>query len=75
MSRVKIVDSVYRLKNDYELKFPNMDIISLKGGQEFHIVADVLYMSGYPLPAGLQTLMIDWIANNPVLFIGDNRSW
>ena len=33
MSRVKIVDSVYRLKNDYDLKFPNMDNISLKGGQ------------------------------------------
>ena len=75
MSRVKVVDSVYRLKNDYELKFPNMDNISLKGGQEFHIVADVLYMGGYPLPAGLQTPIIDWIMNNPALFIGDNRSW
>jgi len=75
MSRVKIVDSVYRLKNDYELKFPNMDNISLKGGQEFHIVVDMLYMGGYPLPAGLQNLMIDWIMNNPSLFIGDNRSW
>lgn len=75
MSRVKVVDSVYRLKNDYTLKFPNMDDISLNGGQEFHIVADVLYMGGYPLPAGLQTAMIDWIMNNPALFIGDNRSW
>lgn len=75
MSRVKVVDSVYRLKNDYELKFPNIDNISLKGGQEFHIVADVLYMHGYPLEAGLQTPMIDWIMNNPSLFIGDNRSW
>jgi hypothetical protein len=75
MSRVKIVDSVYRLKNDYELRVPNADTINLKGGQEFHIVADVLYMGGYPLPAGLQDFMINWITSNPALFIGDNRSW
>ena len=75
MSKVKIVDSVFRLKNNYELKLPNMDNISLKGGQMFHIVTDVLYMDGYPLPASLQQPMIDWIINNPALFIGDNRLW
>ena len=75
MSRVKVVDSVYRLKNDCTLNIPNTDIINFKGGQEFHIVADVLYMGGYPLPIGLQDYMINWINTNPSLFISDNRSW
>lgn len=75
MSRVKINDNVYRLKNDCTLNIPNMDVINFKGAQEFHIVADVLYMGGYPLPIGLQEYLINWINTNPSLFISDNRGW
>jgi hypothetical protein len=75
MSKVKIVDRVFRLKNNFDLKIPNGDTINLKGGSELHIVTDVLYMNGYPLPIGLQDYMINWIINNPNLFINDNRVW
>ena len=75
MSRVKINDNVYRLKNDCTLTIPNLDTINFKGAQEFHIVADVLYMGGFPLPIGLQEYLINWINTNPSLFISDNRGW
>jgi hypothetical protein len=75
MSRVKINDNVYRLKNDCTLNIPNLDTINFKGAQEFHIVADVLYMGGFPLPIGLQDYLINWINTNPSLFISDNRGW
>lgn len=76
MSKVKINDKVLRLKNDFNLSLPNTnDVFNFKGGQEFHIVADVLYMGGYPLPMGLQNFLIGWINDNPNLFVNDTRNW
>lgn len=74
MSRAKISDCVYRLKQSFVFDL-GPEPINLVSGQEFHIVQDVLYMNGYPVPTGLQKLMIDWITNNKQLFMLDNRNW
>jgi hypothetical protein len=74
MSKVKIVDCVFRLKKDFLFNL-SVQPINLVSGQEFHIVQDVLYMNGYPVPMDMQHLMIDWVLNNKELFTTDNRNW
>jgi hypothetical protein len=73
MAKVKITNRVFRLKHKKAIEAPNGDMLSFKAGEEFHIVADVLYMSGYLVPAGLQTFLINWIMNNKFLFVEDTR--
>lgn len=76
MNKIKINDKVLRLKNNYTLKLPNQKLeFDFKGGQEFHIVSDVVYMSGYPVPIELQHIMMNWIMQNPNLFVDDTRIW
>lgn len=74
MPKVKITNKVFRLKHKKELKLPNSnEVLKFRAGEEFHIVADVLYMGGYLVPAGLQTFLINWILNNLFLFVEDTR--
>lgn len=42
--------------------------LSFDAGTEFHIVADVVYMQGFPVPPALQTKFYSWIVDNPKLF-------
>lgn len=42
--------------------------MSFPTGTEFHIVSDVVYMKGFPLPPDLQSLVYNWIVANPKLF-------
>jgi len=74
MSKVKINDCVFRLNQNHQLKI-GTDIINLETNQEFHIVSDVVYMNGYPIPYAMQRFFIDWILNNKELFNLDNRTW
>lgn len=57
-------NKILLLKKDSKL--PNG--LDFKKGTEFHIVMDVLYMQGFPVPQSLQTTIIAWINNNPNLF-------
>lgn len=76
MGNVKIINKVFRLKFEQKLyhKASNTTL-ELRNGEEFHIVLDVLYMSGYPVPIGLQKFLIDWINDNPSLFVNDTRNF
>jgi hypothetical protein len=73
MAKVKITNKVFRLKHKKEITAPNGDMLKFKSGEEFHIVADVLYMNGYLIPSGLQTFLINWVTNNKILFVEDTR--
>ena len=74
MSRVNIENRDYRLKNGKKTKKSGInETFDFKNGQEFHIVADVVYMGGFPLPPGMQKPFIDWILKNKNLFVGDTR--
>jgi len=67
---------VFRLKHGKETMVPGVsDVLSLKDGEEFHIVADMMYMSGFPLPPGLQKPIMDWVLGNPILFVEDTRNF
>lgn len=73
MANVKISNIVYRLKHDNTVEIASSQPLIFKGGAEFHIVADVIYMGGYPLPIGLQNFLINWVTSNPNLFVQDTR--
>lgn len=74
MARVNIVNRVFRLKRPHTLTSPSLpNPLNFKGGDEFHIVADVVYMGGFPLPANLQKFITDWIMGNQHLFVEDTR--
>jgi len=76
MSRVKYVNKVFRLLKVIEVSFKGIpEPLKFKSGEEFHIVADVLYMNGFPLPAMFQAPIINWIESNPRLFIDDTRKF
>ncbi len=71
-----IINKVFRLKNDLDLNLDGYkQMLNFKGGQEFHIVNNILYMNAHPLPAELQNKLIKWIKENPVLFIDDTRKF
>jgi hypothetical protein len=57
-NKILLLKQEATLKNG--LKFP--------ARTEFHIVMDVVYMQGFPLPANLQATLYNWIAENPRLF-------
>ena len=62
----------------YRLKHPQKDLqygLTFKGGEEFHIVMDVVYMQGNMLPPELQEFMYGWITGNSKLFIDDTRQF
>jgi hypothetical protein len=66
-----IVNKVFRLKKDSEV---GKDM-PLKAGQEIEVVNDVCYVNGNPLPPALQSIFLNWVLNNPTLFIDDTRTW
>tara|TARA_B100000927_G_C16042315_1_gene299583 strand:+ start:80 stop:310 length:231 start_codon:yes stop_codon:yes gene_type:complete len=74
MSDRLIADKVFRLKKGENLKLEGIpQVMEFNNGEEFHIVAGVLYMKGFPLPGGFQRPLIEWILNNPKKFIDDTR--
>ena len=50
-----------------------MGDLQFKLGEEFHIVADVLYRQGHL--SMIQKPIIDWIEANPTLFVDDTRQF
>lgn len=66
-----IQNKVYRLRNDADLDHG----LSFNGGEEFHIVIDVVYMKGFLVPPDLQNYIYNWIISNPRLFIDDTRNF
>lgn len=42
--------------------------LPFKANDEFHIVMDVVYMNGFPLPMEFQPIIINWIQDNGKLF-------
>jgi len=55
---------IFLLKRDHTLK----NGLSFKSGVEFHIVMDVVYMSGFPVPSNVQQQLLSWILDNQSLF-------
>tara|TARA_R110000772_G_scaffold17946_3_gene49995 strand:+ start:144112 stop:144333 length:222 start_codon:yes stop_codon:yes gene_type:complete len=71
-----VVNKVLRLKHKQDLHLPNYnDTIHLHDGESFHIVNDVVYMGGYPVPGPMQKPMYDWLNDNPTLFVEDTRNF
>jgi hypothetical protein len=66
-----ITNRVYKLKKAEEVR-PGMP---MPAGQELEIVTDVVYMNGYMIPPDLQSLMYNWIVNNPTLFDDVTKNW
>lgn len=76
MARVRIANTVFRLKRGGKFKLPGIsDEVEFINGQEFHIVADLLYMNGFPVPGPMQGPIINWIVNNKILFVEDTRNF
>jgi len=76
MARARISNAVFRLKHGATVQIPGIpDPLVLPNGQEFQIVADVVYMNGFPLSPGMQKPIIDWILANKVLFVPDTRNF
>jgi hypothetical protein len=76
MARVKIVNTVFRLKRGGKFKLPGIkDEVEFTNGQEFHIVSDLLYMNGFPVPGPMQGPIINWVINNKRLFVEDTRNF
>jgi hypothetical protein len=59
-----ISNKILVLKKDSKLK----NGLEFKKGTELHIVMDVVYMQGFPLPQGLQATIMSWLDNNKALF-------
>lgn len=74
MSRVKYANKVFRLKKPMEVNLKGVpQPLQFKLGEEFHIVADVLYRQGHL--SMIQKPIIDWIEANPTLFVDDTRQF
>jgi hypothetical protein len=61
---------IYTLKQDQTL-----GQLEFKQGQEFNIVNEVVYMGGYPLQAGVNRPVYNWIKQNENLFRITNREY
>jgi len=76
MARARISNAVFRLKHGATVQVPGIpDALTLPNGQEFQIVADVVYMNGFPVSPGMQNPIIDWILKNQILFVPDTRNF
>ena len=66
-----IQNGVFILKQDAtvttDMSFPK--------GQEFEMIAGVIYMGGFPLQTNLQSLVKNWMDNNQNLFLNDTRNF
>jgi len=76
MAKKLIGDRVFRLKYAETVNLPEIgQAMDFANGEEFHIVAGVLYMKGYPVPGAMQRPIMEWILNNPTKFVNDNRNF
>ena len=75
MANVRVINKVYRLKHGKKHNVPGIGDLDFIDGEEFHIVSDMLYMRGYPLPGNMQQPLIKWINDNPSLFVYDTRNF
>jgi hypothetical protein len=76
MAKKLIGDRVFRLKHAETVKLPEISQeLVFSNGEEFHIVAGVLYMKGFPVPGAMQRPIIEWVLNNPSKFVNDNRNF
>lgn len=66
-----IQNGVFRLTKDSS---PMTDI-NFKAGQEFELIAGVIYMGGFPLQTNFQTVIKNWMDANPTLFENDTRNF
>ena len=74
MAKRSIADRVFRLKTAENVRLEGMpQDMEFQSGEEFHIVADVVYMRGFPLPAPMQKPVFDWILGNEKKFVDDTR--
>ena len=64
-------NGVFKLKEDVTL----IEGMNFKIGQEFELIAGVVYMGGFPLQLNLQSLIKNWMDNNPHLFTNDTRNF
>ena len=72
--KAKYANKVWRLKFAESIQpkgFPQP--LNFRDGEEFHIVHDVLYMQGHPVPAEMQRPIVEWIEKNPTKFVDDTR--
>jgi hypothetical protein len=65
-----IVNKVYRALKDIIGPFN----VEIKKNDELHIVTDVIYYNGYPLPFEMQLTFYSWLVNNEE-FIDDTRNF
>lgn len=76
MSKVKYTNKVFRLKYAEAVKLAGLpEALNFKSGEEFHIVADVVYMNGFILPPGMQSVVFNWIDSNQNKFVDDTRQF
>lgn len=66
-----ITNRVYKLNKATTLQ----NGVSFPAGQEIEVVMDVVYIGGYPLPPNMQSLVLNWIMNNPNLFTDTTKKW
>jgi len=48
---------------------------TLPKDSELEVVNNVVYMNGFPIQPELQSTFMQWIDNNPQLFVDDTRVW
>jgi len=66
-----IQNGVFRLTKDSIV----MDGMDFKAGQEFEVIAGVVYMGGFPLQLNLQALIKDWMSKNMSILVNDTRNF
>jgi hypothetical protein len=49
--------------------------VKFPAGQEIEVVMNVVYVGGYPLPPGMQGMVLFWINENPNLFEDVTKNW
>ena len=63
-------DGAYILKKDMSLPFG----INFKGGKEIVVSNQVVCIDGFPLPAEMQTTIMNWLIQNQNYLV-KTRSW
>ncbi len=66
-----IKNRVYKLKEDIELQHG----IKFNKNQEISVVMDMVYMEGHPLPPQFQSLVYNFIINNPTKIEDITKNW
>lgn len=76
MGKVKYVNVALRLKRSETVQLQGLpQPMEFKSGDEFHIVGDVVYMKGFPLPPAMQPILFNWIDSNIHKFVNDTRQF